>query len=368
MLREIYLIWEIQGKRHEGVRKAAFLCLTGIFWVALACGGAATPTPTTAPAPTPTPEPPEAAAPALETIRFAICQGCAFVLSYLGGKDAGIFEKYGIDAEVDVRPFPDYLTSLPSRDTLVGTYSGTATIDHIQEGMDLVILGGGLTGMQRVFVPVDSPIQDISEIRGKKLGVWSTRGGAIKVLRALLIDEYNIDILDPRDVEIVEAEAPALYALGEKGDVDAMYQLSSLTIQAASQPDKFRSIFSPDEFWKAKTGSPVMWLAPIVAWRDWVEEDPDRAMRVVAALHETFEWLRDPENLQAAVDKYGEQAGVTSQEQADVYKEWLTEGKIFLTEWNQEVIDAQWNFLEVSKRTGVITEIPDKDRHALILN
>ena len=168
-------------------------------------------------------------------------------------------------------------------------------------------------------------------------------------------------------MEIVEAEAPALYALGESGDVDAMYQLSSFTIRAASQPDKFRSIFNPDEFWKAKTGSPVLWLAPIVAWRDWVEEDPDRAKRVVAALRETFEWLRDPENLQAAVDKYGEQAGVTSQEQADVYKQWLAEGKIFLTEWNQEVIDAQWSFLEVSKRTGVIEEIPDKDRHARIL-
>ena len=69
--------------------------------------------------------------------------------------------------------------------------------------------------------------------------------------------------------------APALYKLLEKGEVDAMLNISSFTIQAASEPEKFRSIFSPNEYWKKKTGYPIVWSAPLVAWKSWVNENPD---------------------------------------------------------------------------------------------
>jgi len=38
-----------------------------------------------------------------------------------------------------------------------------------------------------------------------------------------------------------------LFKLLEKGDVDAMINISSFTVQAAAQPDKFRSVFSVND-------------------------------------------------------------------------------------------------------------------------
>src|SRR5262249_46334080 len=76
---------------------------------------------------------------------------------------------------------------------------------------------------------------------------------------------------------------PALFKLLERGDVDAMINISSFTVQAAAQPDKFRSIFSVNDYWRQRTGYPVIWAAPLVAWKSWVDDNPARATKYAAA-------------------------------------------------------------------------------------
>ena len=110
-----------------------------------------------------------------------------------------------------------------------------------------------------------------------------------------------------------------------------------------------------------------MWIAPIVAWRSWVEEDPDRAKRFVTATHETFKWHRKDENLDVAVKKYGKLASIKNEAQKEVTRKMLKAHGIFLTRWDSEVIDAQWKFLELAKKHGVLKKVPDKNKVALIL-
>lgn len=310
----------------------------------------------------PTPRP-------LEKLKLGTVQSSVFVLAYWLAKDDGVFEKWGFDVELTARPFPAFLAAFATREVDVSTYSGTTTIRKIaDEGLPWIIIGGGLTVMQNVYVPVDSDIQTVEDLRGKKLGVWSKTSGALEALRAILKHEYDFDVFDGDQVELVIAAAPALFALAEKGEVDAMFQLSSLTIRAASQPDVWREVFSPNKYWLEKTGQPLMWSAPIVAWSDWVTEDPDRAKRLVAAYTEAFVRLKDPDNLQRAVDKYGELAAVADQAQADVYKEWLADDRIFLTTWDQETVDIQWEFLELVAAIGGISEVPPKGIFTRILD
>ncbi len=306
-----------------------------------------------------------AMAQALKKVRVVIPRNAAFILNYFGGRDAGIFRKHGIDLEIDARPFKGFAAALPSREVLVTNFMGTAAIARITKGMDLVIIGGGLTVMQEIFVRKDSPVKSVSDLRGKKFGIWSTGAGASKALRALLIDGFGMDYL--KDTELVQVAAPALLKLLDRGDVDSMFNISSLTISAASQPDKYRSVFVPNDYWKKKTGSPIVWSSPIVAWRDWVEEDRERAKNLVAALHESWRWLRKSKNADAAIKKYGKLAAVKTKAEADTYKKWLKERKIFLARWDREVIDAQWKFLEMAKRVGVIDNVPSKKKHGLIL-
>lgn len=299
----------------------------------------------------------------LKTVKITTPRGSVFILSYFGARDAGIFRKHGIDIQIDARPFAGFIASLPSRETLVGTPAGIPAIEQMNQGKDLVVIGGGLTVMQNVYVRKDSPYQKITDLRGKKFGVFSTGGAATKALVALVINEFGMDLR--KETDFLEIAPPALMALLDKGEVAAMFNLSSLTISAAMQPDKYRMIFSPDAYWKEKTGSPLVWSGPTVAWRDWIEEDRDRARNFVVAVHESWEWLR--QNSDKTIEKYGQLAAITTPTEAEGLKKMLKEGGIFLTKWDRQVVDAQWRFLELAKRVGIIDSVPSKEKHALVL-
>jgi ABC-type nitrate/sulfonate/bicarbonate transport system substrate-binding protein len=293
---------------------------------------------------------------ALASVKVVIPRNSVFVLNYLGGRDAGIFRKHGIDLQVDVRPFAGFLAGLPSKQCLAATYAGMEAIQKINQGLDWVIIGGGLTVIQNVIVRKDSPFKTIADLRGKRLGTFSTGAGAFKATRAAILDATGLDVM--KDTNLVQLAAPALFKLLESGGVDAMINISSFTIRAVSEPDKFRSIFSPNEYWRQKTGYPIVWAAPIVAWRSWVEQDPERARNFVAATEESFRWLRRPENLDAAVKKYGTLAGVTDPAEVATYKKLLSTKQIFLAHWDQKVVAAEWQFLDMAKRYGVLSKVP----------
>ena len=301
----------------------------------------------------------------LQKVKVIIPQESVFVLNYLGAKDAGVFSKHGIDLDVDPRPFAGFLAGLPSRQSMTGSYSGIEAIEKIDSGIEWVIIGGGLTVVQDVIVRKDAPFNTVADLRGKKFGTFSTGAGAYKAARAAIIDAYGFDVA--KDASLQQVAGPALTALLQRGQVDAMINISSLTLAAEAQTEKFRVLFSPNDYWRQKTGYPIVWAAPLIAWRSWVDEDRTRAKNFAAAIEASFVWLRNPDNLDAAVKKYGTLAAVTKPEEVAQYKKWLGARKMFMTEWDGKAIDAQWSFLDLCQRTGVIPKVPAKDKYALFV-
>ena len=138
-------------------------------------------------------------------------------------------------------------------------------------------------------------------------------------------------------------------------------------VAAAAQPDKFRSLFSANEYWKKKTGYPITWAAPLVGWRSWVNENPTRAKNFSAATIDMFRWLKKPENLRTAVKNHGMLAGINTPAAVAEYTTWLDKKQMFMTEWNRKAVNAQWEFLNVAKRAGVISKVPSEEKYALFV-
>jgi hypothetical protein len=180
-----------------------------------------------------------------------------------------------------------------------------------------------------------------------------------------MIDAYKLDIVN--DTQLQQVAGPALTKLLERREIDAMINISSLDLSAEAQSEKFRVLFSPNDYWKQKTGYPIVWAAPIVAWRSWVEEDQQRAKDFAAATAESFHWLGKPENLRTAVKNHGVLAGVTKPEDIAEYEKWLGANKMFMTDWDRKAVDAQWQFLQVVQRTGIIDKVPVEDKYALFV-
>lgn len=302
----------------------------------------------------------------LKTVKVTNPRNSILALVSLGGQMAGIYKQHGIKLEPDLRPFKGHMAALPAKAVPCAQYAGTAAIARINKGMNLAIIGGGLTVMQEVFVKKDSPVKSITDLKGKKFGSWSTGAGAYKAAKATIIDGYDMNV--EKDTEFVQAAAPALMALLTRGDVDSMFNISSLTIRAASQPDKYRSVFSPNAYWKKQTGHAIVWSAPLVCWKDWVEEDKDRAKNMANAVMESMRWLRNPKNFDEVAAKFGKMGGIRNDAERDTYKDWLAKRKIFIAEWNKEIVDSQWKFLEMAQKRGVLGKIPDKNKVGLVLN
>lgn len=300
------------------------------------------------------------AAPALQKVKALIPQGSAYVLNYYGGKDAGIFAKHGIDVEIDSRPFAGYLAGFPGKQCMESPYPGLNAIDKINEGVDWVITGPGLTTVADIVVLKDSPCKTAADLRGKKFGVFSTGSDAFKAVRATVIEGYGLDVA--RDTRLQQVAGPALNKLLERGQVDAILNLSSLTIAAVAQPDKFRVLFSPNDYWQKKTGAPLL-AVPIVAWRSWLDENKKLAKNFAAATVESFRWLEKPENLETVAKNHGILAGVTTPAEVEEYKLWLGKKQMFLTSWDEKAVNAQWQFLELAKKTGTIKKVPSKDKY-----
>ena len=301
----------------------------------------------------------------LEKMKVVIPRNSVFVLNYMGAKDAGVYKEYGIDLEIDARPFGGFLAGLASKQCFSVTYSGIAAVEKINHGLDWAIIGGGLTVVHEVLVRKDAPFKSVAELRGKRFGTFSTGAGAFKAARVAIIDAYGLDVV--KDTQLEQLAPPALYKLLEGGRLDAMINITSFTIRAASEPDKFRSIFSPNEYWKKKTGYPIVWAAPLVAWKSWVEQNPKLAKNFAAATEESFRWLRKPENFDAAVKKHGVLAGVTKPAEIATYKKWLAEKKIFLARWDRKVVDAEWKFLQTAKKHDIISNVPSEKKAALLV-
>jgi ABC-type nitrate/sulfonate/bicarbonate transport system substrate-binding protein len=302
------------------------------------------------------------AAPVLDKVDVVTPANSVFVLSWLGAKDAGIFAKHGIDLQVDVRPYAGFLAGLPSKQALVGNYSGLNAIKKINEGLDWVILGPGLTLVQDIIVRKDSPFKTAADLRGKKFGTWSTGASGFACVRVAVIDAYNLDLV--KDTNLEQVAAPALLKFLEDGRVDAMANLSSLTVAAEAQPDKFRVLFSPDEYWRKKTGYPITWASPLVAWSSWVNENPTRAKNFARASLEMLRWLEKPENLRTAVKNHGKLAGITTPAAVAEYVYWLDNKHMFMTDWHRKAVAAQWEFLDACKRIGVLGKVPPMDKYA----
>ena len=302
---------------------------------------------------------------ALQTVSIVIPRDSVFVLNFMGAKDAGVFAKRGIDLEVDARPFAGFLASLPSKQTMVTTYPGMEAIEKINQGVDWVVIGPALTAVQEIFVLKNSPFKSIPDLRGKPFGTFSTGAGSFKATRAEIMDAYGLDIT--KDMQLKQLSPPALLKLFEDGTVDAMFNISSLNIAADAQPDKFRSVFSPNGYWEKKSGFKVLWAAPIIAWRSWVDQDPKRAKAFAEATEDSIRWLRNPVNFDAAVKSYGALAGVTKPQDVVAYKKWLEAKRMYMTAWNRKAVDAAWKFLEMAKRVGVLSKVPSEKKTALLV-
>ena len=108
-------------------------------------------------------------------------------------RDAGIFQKHGIDATiVNVRNAQVGMSALAGGETQfhVGSATGTS-IGAMAGGLDLAFIAGLINKLDGAFV-VNSSIRSPADLKGKKIGVQSI-GGGVWMFTMLAFEHWGLD-------------------------------------------------------------------------------------------------------------------------------------------------------------------------------
>ena len=142
-------------------------------------------------------------------------------------KDSGILAKYGFTADIVLVPgTPRTVQALIAGDLDYAVAGSPAALRARMQGADVVMLAGlSSYPSQRVFVRKDSPIQNLSELKGKLVGVTQFGSAGDTFFRSALkkvgLKESDVTVLQmggtPGVAQALEAGRIEVCVLGESG-------------------------------------------------------------------------------------------------------------------------------------------------------
>jgi NitT/TauT family transport system substrate-binding protein len=213
------------------------------------------------------------------------------------------YEDEGVNLEVaDFQAGGDQVRAITTGTAQWGPVSTAAAAIAFLKGSAIRIIGGGVsTTMIYWIVSKDSPIQKMSDLKGKKVG-YSRPGSTTHVFGLQLVDRAEKEGVNPNEITLVSVgEIPQAYTSLRTGIVDVSYTSYPHLAQQLAE-GAVRVLAAADDFAQN-------WLQlALVAREDLVKEHPEVVRAVLRAYHRANELiLKEPEKaaraLSDAVDK-----------------------------------------------------------------
>ncbi len=203
-------------------------------------------------------------------------------------KDAGIFQKHGLDAQVvNVRSGPVGMSALASGETQfhVGSATG-ASIGAMAGGLDLVFIAGLINKLDGTFV-VTPNVRTPADLKGKRVGLQSI-GGGVWMFTMLAFEHWGLNPeRDNIQLRVIGDQSVLAQAIAS-GIIDGAYL--GYTFGAQMERQGFRVLAD-----LAKIGVPYQGLG-VMARRSFVDRSPDIAERALRAAVETIVFINKPDN------------------------------------------------------------------------
>jgi NitT/TauT family transport system substrate-binding protein len=217
------------------------------------------------------------------TLRMAVVLSDSFG-EPLYAKDAGAFARRGFGVEVSsMNNAAAVVAAIAGGSLELGIGDLVSGVNAINAGVPiLLVAGSGLYQSSEPFtiltVAANSPLRVPRDLNGKSIGDPTLVGLTTACLRAWL-PQNGVDL---SGVKIVEVPQPAAVPALERGTVDCVLLGEPFL---APNRSKIRDIGHPFDV-IGKTFCISVWYAS----KSWVEADPARARRAVAAIYDTARW------------------------------------------------------------------------------
>lgn len=288
-------------------------------------------------------------------------------IPFIVARELGFDEEYGIKFVPHVMGYAEEEKFFMAHQAPIGIASPWEAADMVASGMPVVFLSndGAIRFFNGLFVRAEDypkPYSSPKDLIGKAVGNPGWGSATTQAYEVLLKAVYGIDM--KKDFENKIAESAALIPALDKGEVEAAILFSGHTLSALAS-GKYKMLANPADIWEKKTGQPLT-VTGLVAWKDWLEKNPEVAKAITAALRKAVDWMRaHPEEFVKEGGKFYSNAKLAGWTRNEATKKlvgrWLAEGKYFIYGYTQKWIDANYEFIKLMYEAGILKKLPPKD-------
>ncbi len=201
-----------------------------------------------------------------------------------------------------------------------------------------------------LFVPQDSPAQDLKDLRGKRIALLPEVSGQYQDFDMLTAElGYNLQT----DFETVTGPPPAIEAFLKRGEVDAaiIFEPAATNLMAAGG---YRPVLDLNDKWQSLTGEPLHMLG-VSANKSWLSDHGKEAQCVVEAVGQAAEMLATDGSVYQQLSGV---LGANGNRQLQQLKQNL--GGIYTLEQPEQAEPAIRSQLEKAKQLGLVHTVPDQ--------
>lgn len=281
---------------------------------------------------------------------------------YLSPDVQSHFDQRGISIAPEVAAYERSSRALSTGPAMINPVAPAEWINMVSSDSEIALIGAELKQINGIFTSPDSDIEEPQDLEGASLGVPFMNSGTAKMMGAMLQDAYDIDIRE--DVESESAAPSVLYnQMIDSDSLDAVMLWTGTTVEALANDSELEQVMSATEHWTEQTGEPPTILNYGVR-RDWLEEHPSEALGYILGWEDGISWAFQENQVENLYEQFGRIGGITSDAEFETVLELFDNERILLREqsdWNEDLVDAQWDLYELMEETGFIDAAPSRD-------
>jgi NitT/TauT family transport system substrate-binding protein len=217
-----------------------------------------------------------------------------------------------------------------------------------------------------IIVRGDSEYQTPKDLVGKQVGQFGLDSGTTTAFAAMLGQIHGIDVFE--DYQLAEIGfGPSLGQVLDAGEVEASFISEPLTTNDIAEHGS-RVVFNGKEAWDEEAGyTPT--VNNLVAYEDWIKENPELAYGVRRAYQQAYELIVDGDYKLIREEPYKGMLALKDAEAEDLFIERADEfgGGYFSNEWGAKEVEASRDFVNLLYDEGILLKAKPDDGVAIEL-
>lgn len=281
--------------------------------------------------------------------------------------EEGLDEANGFRAELlEVDPDAAMETFLIGESDVATEQDVVTTAIARQEGHETVAFYPVLNMITGIVVPEDSPYETPEDLAdADQVGHFGVDSGTTTGIALALNELHDLDVYE--EYTLTEAGPEALPELLAGGEVDAIMDYQPLLVRAVNETPG-RYLYNPYNEWAEEHDGWGPWLTNLTARKEWLDEDPERALGVRDAFAEAQQMIIDSDYELLGEEPYAGWLNLRDDAEVQGYIEYCQDVvPCHTTEWTEDDLQQAENYVELMHENDLLVEELPEEPVAVIL-